>query len=112
MGSEVPKEFLEPRLSFMDGDRERLCMYGDTSDTAERVAGISTELTVPSWCFSSPGIARAGALLEGALLISRVAVGESGAPATAAISESLIAGMVKVLKMGCIGISKRDRSMR
>jgi len=75
-------------------------MYGDTSDTAERVAGISTELTVPSSCVS-PGIASAGALLEGALLMSREVVGESDAPEMAAISESLKAGMVKVFKMEC-----------
>lgn len=93
MGSDVPKEFLEPRLSFIDGDRERLCMYPDTSAIAERVAGTSTALVVPSSC-DSPGMASEGPLLEGARLMSREVVGERGDPATAARSESLKAGMI------------------
>jgi hypothetical protein len=43
MGSDVPKEFLEPRLSLIEGEMERLCMYFDPSETADRVAGISME---------------------------------------------------------------------
>lgn len=46
IGREVPNEFLEDLLSLMDGEMERLCMYGDTSACDDRVAGTSTD---PGW---------------------------------------------------------------
>ena len=58
MGRDVPNEFLEDRLSFIDGEMERLCMYGDTSACGDRVAGISTE---PGW--SRPGDEGIGIIL-------------------------------------------------
>jgi hypothetical protein len=45
MGREVPKELREPRRSFMEGDRLRLCMREAASLMELRVAGISTVLS-------------------------------------------------------------------
>jgi hypothetical protein len=100
MGREAPKELREPRLSFMDGARDRLCMKCETSAVAERVAGTSTELAVPS-STASPGIA--------SVLLSRDLVGARGAPTPAASSESEIPDILEVdemedrwgIKMGC-----------
>jgi hypothetical protein len=41
MGSEVPNEFLDPLLSFMEGERLRLCMYASASEMEDREAGTS-----------------------------------------------------------------------
>lgn len=61
MGKEAPKELREPRLSFMDGETLKLCMYLAASETEDREAGISMELP---W---SPGMARVAWLLLSAL---------------------------------------------
>ena len=54
MGNEVPKEFLDPLLSLMEGERLRLCIYALASEIEERVAGTSMVLRV----WPSTGILR------------------------------------------------------
>lgn len=44
IGKEAPKELRDARRSLMDGETERLCIYGVASAMLDRVAGTSMEL--------------------------------------------------------------------
>jgi hypothetical protein len=65
MGSEAPNELREPLRSFIDGDKLRLCMYAEASDTALRVAG--TSMAPPC---SSLGMGNATPLVEALRFVS------------------------------------------
>lgn len=61
MGREAPKELREPLRSFIEGESESWCMKGEGSAMLLRVAGTSTELSVPA---SMPGTGKLEPKLE------------------------------------------------
>jgi hypothetical protein len=65
MGRAVPKEFRDPLLSFMDGERLRLCMYASASEMEDLMAGTSMELR--AW--PSVGMASVAPWLPTAMLL-------------------------------------------